>query len=505
MFISNEKYTLPYKRRDKLLIFFRSFFTVFAMKQIKKRYMPLKFLYKGIIIMENSTIAAIATANGPGGIGVIRISGEQAFEIADKVFVSIKNKKLSHMQGYTAAFGYVYDNDEKIDEVIATVFKSPHSYTGENVVELSCHGGMYVTKMVLRTVINAGARIAEAGEFTKRAFLNGKMDLTEAEAVMDIIGAKGKSSARAALSQKDGSLSNAINKCKYMIVDMAAHLSAWADYPEEDIPEISSESLYANINEVITILNNLLDNYDAGMAIKSGVDTIIAGSPNVGKSTLMNLLSGSQKSIVTDIPGTTRDIIEETVVLNDIILNLSDTAGIRDTDNPVEKIGVDMAKSRLQSCGLILAVFDGSSPLTYNDKQLIETVKDMPVIAVINKTDIESKIETSYIEQRIDNIVYISASKGTGVEDLSKAVAKITGTENYDPSAASLATERQRDCTVRALSALKEALESLNIGITLDAVTVSLEEAVQNLLELTGERAGEVVVQNVFSKFCVGK
>lgn len=455
--------------------------------------------------MENSTIAAIATANGPGGIGVIRISGEKAFEIADKVFVSVKNKKLSQMKGYTAAFGYVYDNDEKIDEVIATVFKSPHSYTGENVVELSCHGGMYITKMVLRAVINEGARIAEAGEFTKRAFLNGKIDLTEAEAVMDIIGAKGKSSARAALSQKEGSLSKVINKCKNKIIDMAAHLSAWADYPEEDIPEISSENLYANINEVINLLNNLLKNYDAGMAVKSGVDTIIVGSPNVGKSTLMNLLSGSQKSIVTDIPGTTRDIIEETVVLNDIILNLSDTAGIRNTDNPVEKIGVDMAKNRLKSGSLILAVFDGSSHLTDDDKQLIEDVKDMPVIAVINKTDIESKIETDYIEKRISNIVYVSASKGTGVEDLSRAVLKITGTENYDPSAASLATERQRDCAVRALSALKEAVEAINMGMTLDAVDVSLEDAVQSLLELTGEKAGEVVVHNVFSKFCVGK
>lgn len=455
--------------------------------------------------METATIAAISTANGPGGIGVIRISGEQAFEIADKVFVSIKNKKLSQMQGYTAAFGYVQDDSEKIDEAIATVFKAPHSYTGENVVEISCHGGMYVTKMVLRAVINAGAKIAQAGEFTKRAFLNGKMDLTEAEAVMDIIGAKGKSSARAALSQKDGSLRNVINKCKDKIIDMAAHLSAWADYPEEDIPQVSSNSLNKNINEVISLLKNLLDNYDAGMAVKSGVDTIIAGSPNVGKSTLMNLLSGSKRSIVTDIPGTTRDIIEETVILDDIILNLSDTAGIRETDNPVEKIGVDMAKNKLQSCGLILAVFDGSSHLTDDDKKLIEAVKNMPVIAVINKTDIESKIEASYIEEKIENVVYISASKGTGVEELSKAVAKVTGTENYDPSAASLATERQRDCAVRALSALKEALQALTIGMTLDAVTVSLEDAVQNLLELTGERAGEVVVQNVFSKFCVGK
>ena len=242
--------------------------------------------------MSTNTIAAISTANGPGGIGVIRISGEDAFIIGDKVFKNINGKKISEMNGYTAAYGNVYDDSEKIDEVVVTVFKAPHSYTGENVLEISCHGGMYVTKQVLRAVINAGAVPAQAGEFAQRAFLNGKMDLSEAEAVMDIISAKGKTEARAALACREGKISKEIFKINDILVTSAAHLSAWADYPEEDIPQVDNDNLKKNLTRAKELVENLLKNYDAGMILKKGVDTIIVGKPNVGKSTLMNQLTG---------------------------------------------------------------------------------------------------------------------------------------------------------------------------------------------------------------------
>lgn len=455
--------------------------------------------------MKSSTIAAISTAQGEGGIGVIRISGEEAVKIADKVFKCAGNKRISDLKGYQASFGYVMKNSEKIDEAVALVFKAPNSYTGEDVVEISCHGGLFITKEVLRTVFEAGASPAQAGEFTKRAFLNGKIDLTEAESVMDIIKAKSQTAARAALFTKDGALSRKINTIKDDLVNKAAHLSAWADYPEEDIPEITEDSLNSSLDKAIFMLEDLLSSYDMGQTIKEGIDTVIAGRPNVGKSTLMNLLTGSDKSIVTEIPGTTRDIIEETVVLGNVILRLSDTAGLRDTDNTVEKIGVEKAKKRLQNCGLVLAVFDSSQPLNDDDRELIETVKDIPCVAIINKSDLDKSIDTDYIESKIKNTVYISASSGKGLRELVSIIEKIAGTSSFNPSQGILSNERQRDAAFQALSAVKDAKNALNMGMTFDAVTVSLEEAISSLLELTGERASDEIVDKVFHNFCVGK
>lgn len=455
--------------------------------------------------MNNNTIAAISTANGPGGIGVIRISGEDALKIGDKIFKGVSHKNVSNMQGYTAAYGFIYDGDDKIDEAVITVFKAPHSYTGEDVLEISCHGGMYVTKQVLRTVIQNGATPAKAGEFTQRAFLNGKMDLSEAESVMDIISAKGKTEARAALACREGKISKEIFKINNILVNSAAHLSAWADYPEEDIPQVDNENLKSQLNTAKTLVQGLLKNYDAGMILKRGVDTIIVGKPNVGKSTLMNLLTGYEKSIVTDIPGTTRDIIEETVVLGDVTLNLSDTAGLRDTDNIVEKIGVEKARKKIETAGLILAMFDATQHLNDEDVNLLKTITNMPAIAIINKTDVETLIDVEFIKKYVENVVFISAKNGDGVNELVEIVEKVTGTAEFDPSVATLATERQRDCAVRALDAINEGIQAIDFGFTLDATTVSIEDAIQSILEITGERASEVIVHNVFSRFCVGK
>ena len=455
--------------------------------------------------MSEKTIAAISTAQGEGGIGVIRISGEKAFEIADKVFKSINNKKICNMKGYTASLGKIFHNDEEIDEAVALVFKAPHSYTGEDVVELSCHGGIYITKQVLRAVLDAGATPAQAGEFTKRAFLNGKIDLTEAEAVIDIISAKSKSAARVALSVKEGALRKKITKVKDDLLTLVAHLSAWADYPEEDIADVTDDMIYDVCDNSINVLENLLNTYDSGQAVKQGIDTVIAGRPNVGKSTLMNLLSGYEKSIVTDIPGTTRDIVEDTVLVGDVILRLSDTAGLRDTDDTVEKIGVDRAKQRLQQCGLLLAVFDNSRVLDEDDINLLEMAKDVPSIAIINKTDLEQKIDINYIQEKINKIIYISAVSGEGKEEIVKAVEEIAGTVNLNPSEGILSNERQRVAVSNALASVKEAKFSLKMGMTFDAVTVSLEDAISELLELTGEKTSDEVIDRVFHNFCVGK
>lgn len=452
-----------------------------------------------------STIAAISTAQGQGGIGVIRVSGEQAFTIVDKIFKSVSGKKIMDIKGYTALFGHIYNNEEVLDEAVVLKYVAPKSFTGENVVEISCHGGMYITKEVLNAVIMVGASLAEPGEFTKRAYLNGKMDLTEAESVMDIISAKSKSAARAALFVKDGALFKKSQQVKQLLLDKAAHLSAWADYPEEDIPEVSEDSIMEAIEEGISILEKLLSTYDMGQVVKEGIDTVIAGRPNAGKSTLMNLLVGREKSIVTNIAGTTRDVVEDTVLVGNVMLKLSDTAGIRDTDNEIEKIGVQKTFDKINGAGLVIALFDNNEELNSEDIDLINKIKDMPCIAVINKIDLEDKVDKKYITDNIDNVVYISAKQQDNIDELKNMIEKIAGTEDFDPSAGIIANERQRNAIRNAVNSLYEAKESLAMGMTMDAITVSLQETIDYLLELTGEKAGEEIVDSVFHNFCVGK
>lgn len=455
--------------------------------------------------MNIDTIAAIATAQGQGGIGIIRVSGPESIDIVEKIFKSISKKTLQETPGYKARFGKIHDNDEDIDECVVLVFRAPNSYTGENVVEISCHGGLYITKRILRLVLKNGARPAEPGEFTKRAFLNGKMDLIKAESVMKIIGATGKGAARAALAVHEGAISKKILTVKDTLVNLAAHLSVWADYPEDDIPDVEFNSIKENIISSKDTLNLLIKNYDTGKAIVNGIDTAIVGAPNVGKSTLMNMMSGAERSIVTDIPGTTRDIVEESIILGDISLHISDTAGIRNTNDPVESIGVDKAKNRLNSAELVLLVFDGSKELTSDDKLLINSINENNVIAIINKSDLEQHLDCEYIKDFVKEIVYISAKNGIGLEKLEEKISNVIGTDKVDPSEGILASERQCVTIRKAIDSLNEALDALSIGLTLDAVTVSVESAIDELLTLTGEKATQVVVDEVFSKFCVGK
>ena len=454
---------------------------------------------------SKNTIAAISTPQAAGGIGVVRISGEDAKKIAGKVFVSASGKKLDDIKGYTALYGRVRDKSGDIDEAIALNFKKPYSYTGENVVELSCHGGLTVMRRVLRAVFAAGASPAGPGEFTRRAFLNGKVSLTEAESVMQIISAKGETAAKSALAEHDGALDKKIKSIRENLVTAAAHLSAWADYPEEDIPQVTPENLEKVLIDSEKSLDELINMFDAGRAMREGVETAIAGRPNAGKSTLMNLLSGCERSIVTKYAGTTRDIVEDTVLLGGIPLILADTAGIRESGDPVELIGVDKAYGKIRTSRLVLAVFDASQPLSADDMKLISEIDNANCIAIVNKIDLPVKLDINAIKRKFKNIVYMSAISGRGLDDLQKAVSVVIGTDKLDPEGGMLFTERQRDAAKRALAFVKEAYGALKTGMTLDAVTVSVDEAVDALLELTGEKASVAVVDSVFSHFCVGK
>lgn len=455
--------------------------------------------------MDSSTIVAISTPFGVGGIGLVRISGKDARLIASKVFQPVSHRTVENVSGFSAIYGRVFDSFSDIDEAVATVYKSPKSYTGEDVVELSCHGGTYAVSRVLRACISAGAKLAQAGEFTKRAFLNGKLNLTEAEAVIDLITAQSGQAMRAALSAKEGVLSNKVAEIRNSLVSSAGHLAAWVDYPEEEIDEITDERLLTELSSVENELKILLSSYDTGRIIREGIDTAIIGRPNVGKSTLMNLLAGFDRSIVTDIPGTTRDIVEDIIRLDDVVLKLADTAGIRETDDPIEILGVKLSKKRLQTADLILCVFDSSEQLSADDKELLSLIKNRPAIAVINKSDLERCLEIEEITASVSDVVEISALKGTGRDDLAIAIKSVIGLNHIDASAPILANERQRQAVELTITAVEEAIATLKASYTLDAVSVCIDVAIDRLLELTGERATVEVVNEVFSHFCVGK
>lgn len=452
-----------------------------------------------------STIAAISTGMAAGGIGIVRISGENAIQIADSIFSSVSGRKIADISGYSALYGRAIDGEDVLDTAVALLFRAPKSYTGEDVVEISCHGGLYVTKRVLRAALSAGAVPAEAGEFTKRAFLNGKMDLTGAESVMNIISAQGEEAEKIALGILEGGLFKEIKKISDKLLYDMALLSAWVDYPYEEIDELSSENLGGDIRNAAESLEKLINNYDTGKIIIEGVDTAIVGKPNVGKSTLMNLLSGTERSIVTEIEGTTRDIVEDTVTLGGIVLHLSDTAGVRETDDTVESIGVERAVKRLENAQLVLAVFDASRPVSDDDRRLISLCKNKNAIGIINKTDLVENYLTDELKENFRKLVFISAKTGDGKDRLEEAVTELLGTANFDTGSAALINERQLDCCKNALKALKEAEVAVNIGLTMDAVTVCLDSAVESLLVLTGEKATESVVNEIFAHFCVGK
>lgn len=461
--------------------------------------------------MEN--IVAIATPAGAGGISVIRISGENAIEIADRVFKAKNGTLLKEKKGYTASFGGVYDcfqnsssEDLFLDEAIATVFIAPHSYTGENVVELSCHGGVYSTNEVLRTVIKAGASLAGKGEFTKRAFMNGKLTLTQAEAVRDLINAENKQALLTAHAQKEGALYKKLDSMYNQMLKIAGNLAVFIDYPEEDIDEIETADLLVQLKDVSNQIRELVTNFDKGKLIREGIDTVIVGKPNVGKSTLMNLLAGYQKSIVTDIAGTTRDIVEEVINLGDIMLRLYDTAGIHDTQDIIEQKGVELALNKLKSANLILAVFDNSSNLDKYDFDIIEKIANLnSVVAIINKSDLTSNLNLEEIEKNFKHIVSISAKNEENIANLEQVIKEIVDLNSLDPSQAMLLNNRQYESANTANESILQAIEAIEMGMTFDVVGILVEEGIEGILKLSGKSVTIEVVNEVFSNFCVGK
>ena len=438
------------------------------------------------MIISDSTVAAVSTPRAAGGISVIRISGDNAFEIADRIFTPS-------------------DGDE-LDDGVITIFRAPRSYTGEDVAEISCHGGIFITEKVLRAIYDCGAVPAPGGEFTKRAFINGKLSLTQAEAVMDIISAEGNASHRRALNVREGMLYKKIHGCSERLLHLLGEIGAWIDYPEDDIPEVDDDNMCAELSDILSELEKIRRAYDNTRILKAGIDTVIAGKPNVGKSTLMNLLSGCDRSIVTDIAGTTRDIVEESVRLGDIVLRLSDTAGIRETEDIIEGAGIEKAVKKLSSADLIIAVFDNSIPLDDDDKSLIRACKNASAkkIACINKSDCEGVLDRQEVFNNFDNVVEISAAKGEGTDKLQEVLYDLFITDSNVCEELSV-NERQKQCLDKAISCISEALDAVKGGITLDAVNIVLDEAENALTELTGERTTESVVNEVFSHFCVGK
>ena len=453
----------------------------------------------------SKAIAAISTGAAPGGIGVIRISGDGAVEIASKVFAPLDNSSLTDLKGYRAKYGNIVIDGEKADNAVALIFRAPKSYTGEDVAELSVHGGMLMVQKTLEAVLKNGASPAEAGEFTKRAFLNGKVDLTQAEAVAELISAEGEQSLKASFNALQGALSNKINAVLEKLLDVSAVMAAWVDYPDEEIPELGESELKSTLTECCDALKELLDGYENGQTVTKGVATAIVGKPNVGKSSLMNMLTGTDKSIVTHIEGTTRDVVEEDVKLGGLVLHLSDTAGLRSSDDLVESIGIEKAYKALDGAQLVLAVFDSSQKLGENDFELIEKCRGRRAVAVINKIDLENELDESAVKEAFSKVVYICAKSGEGLDSLSKAVEELLGVADFDTSAPMLANARQKQNCEKAFDNVCEALGAVDSGMTYDAINVMIDGAADELLSLTGRKATSEVVNSIFSKFCVGK
>lgn len=451
-----------------------------------------------------STICAISTPQGAGGISVIRISGEKALSVAEKVFLPFSGKCVSEMKGHTCAYGKVVSGGEVIDDALLTVFVAPKSFTGEDTAEISCHGGIYVTKRVLRACLENGARLAAAGEFTKRAFLNGKLSLTQAESVIETIKASGEQTLKSANLTREGRLYSEIKGISDGLVSLLSQLAAWNDYPDEDIPQVEEGAIDETLSSALSVLCRVLSNYDRGRIFRHGIDTAIVGRPNVGKSTLMNMLLGYDRSIVTSVAGTTRDIVEESASIAGVTLRLSDTAGIHETGDEVEQIGVSLAKEKLKSCDLVLCVLDGSQPINADDMALLEAIPREKSVIVINKSDLSSCIPAESLS-RFAYKAEISAKNCEGLEKIEKALEEIFRINSFDENSMLFANERQKECAELAKKYLERARAALTFGETLDAVTIMIDKATDSLLELTGEKVTETVVDKVFESFCVGK
>ena len=456
----------------------------------------------------DDTIAAVSTAMAPAGIGIVRISGNDAFEVADRVFRAKKEgKKLSAVKSHTIHYGWITEGEEVIDEVLVMVMKGPKTYTGENTVEIDCHGGVLAVKKVLEAVLNAGARAADPGEFTKRAFLNGRMDLTQAEAVMDVISAKSAYALKSSESQLRGTVKKAIRAIREKLIYEIAFIESALDDPEHISLDGYPETLHGIVEEAQKEIQKLLANSDNGKILKEGISTVIIGKPNAGKSSLLNTLVGEERAIVTDIAGTTRDVLEEQINLNGIILNVIDTAGIRETDDVVEKIGVDRAKKYLNEADLAIYVVDTSTQLDENDFEIMELLKDRKAIVLLNKSDLTPVTDSESIRKHLDKkMIAISAKEQTGIEELEETICEMffTGEVTFN--------DEVYITNIRHKTALQEARNSLNLvvqsildGMPEDFYSIDLMNAYEELGSIVGEAVEDDLVNEIFSKFCMGK
>lgn len=457
---------------------------------------------------EFDTIAAIATPVGEGGISIIRVSGNDALKIVNSIFIPKNGNDILNMKQYTIKYGNIInrEKDEVIDEVLISFMKGPKSFTAEDTVEINCHGGIFSTNSVLEEVIKAGARFAEPGEFTKRAFLNGRIDLSQAEAVIDLITSKTEASRKAAIFQSEGKLSKEILKLRNKLLEMIAHIEATVDYPEDDLEEVTSENTISDLDNLLIEINKLISSSDEGKIIRDGLKTVIIGKPNVGKSSLLNALLEEKRAIVTDVAGTTRDIIEEYINVSGIPIKLIDTAGIRNTEDVVEKIGVEKSKEKIEEADLIILMLDASNLIDEEDLKIINYIKDKKYVVLLNKIDLDKKIEFSSFEG-IDksNIIEISAMSGQNIDELKNKIKTKFFSGEINRNEVIITNIRHKEALVRARDNCISAIEALKNTSAIDLASIDLRNAWHNLGEITGETIQEDLIDKIFKDFCLGK
>lgn len=456
----------------------------------------------------SNTIAAISTAIGEAGIGIVRMSGNSSIEIGKRVFKGIKNRELDANENRTLAYGHIVNGEEIIDEVLIAYMRGPYTYTREDMVEIYCHGGIVAVRRILDLLLESGAILAEPGEFTKRAFLNGRLDLAQAEAVIDMIHSKTDKSYDIGLSQLEGSVSREIDELRGILMGIMANIVAEIDFPEEDIETKAMEEIKSEVKEIMDRLDALLVNSKRGQILRDGINTVILGKPNVGKSSLLNALSKKNRAIVTDIPGTTRDMIEEYINLDGIPLKIIDTAGIRDTADVVEKIGVDMAKGAVEDANLLLVMLDNSMKLDDEDVKILELAKDINTIVIVNKTDLDTVVDYGVVSELLPDakVVKTSILNNLGVEEILEEIKRMFfDGEIKVESDVYLSNMRHIDALKRARASIGSAYEDIVMSVPLDCIEVDLNDAMEYLGQITGQSIGEDLLDKIFSEFCLGK
>ena len=453
------------------------------------------------------TIAAISTAIGEGGIAIIRISGEKAKEIANNIFEAKNKKPILDMKSYTMKYGYIIDeNKNHIDEVIISYMKGPRSFTAEDTIEINCHGGVVATNKVLETVIRQGARLAEPGEFTKRAFLNGRIDLSQAEAVIDIITSKTELSMKSALMQSEGVISKEIRALRDKIISIIAHIEATVDYPEDDLEEVTADEAIKDLQNINEEIKRLIDTSEEGKILREGLSTVIVGKPNVGKSSLLNALTKENRAIVTDVPGTTRDVIEEYISVAGVPIKVIDTAGIRETEDIVEKIGVEKSREKISDADLVILMLDSNSGLSEEDKEIINHVRDKKYMVLLNKSDLDNNLteeDLNFLE--CDNVFKISAKTGSGIDAVKSKIRDLFFKGEITTNNVIVTNNRHKEALFRAYDSINSAIEVLKNTFAIDLASIDIRNAWTFLGEITGDSLEENIIDKIFKDFCLGK